>query len=145
MIAQGGFQDGRLVRAKKKKAANSLVQLYPLPQITPSTLVIVLTVWKQTNPQPIPNSWIQLIPSLAIGVQALLCQPDKASHSLADSHASHGNRVILRCMNLLLAVVTGLFASLALMVWVTPLLAITASVTLSVLHGPPGSEAASGR
>jgi hypothetical protein len=42
VIAQGGFRDGRLEQAKKKKAANSLVQLYPLPQITPSTLVIFL-------------------------------------------------------------------------------------------------------
>jgi hypothetical protein len=44
VIARGGFQDGRFEQAKKKKAANSLVQLYPLPQITPSTLVIFLTV-----------------------------------------------------------------------------------------------------
>jgi hypothetical protein len=29
-------------QAEKKKAANSLVQLYPLPQITPFTLVIFL-------------------------------------------------------------------------------------------------------
>ena len=130
---------------EKKKAANPLVQLYPLPQITPFTLVIFLNRMETDESAANFQSWLHQIPSLAVGVQALLCQPDKASHSLVDSHASHGNRVILRCMNLLPAVAMGLLASLALMVWVTPLLAITASVTPSVLHGPPGSEAASGR
>src|SRR6266404_383814 len=60
----------------------------------------------------------------------------------AKSEENYG-RVILRCMNLFPLVTIGLPASLALLVWVTPSLPSTVCVTLLVLHGPPGSLAAS--
>lgn len=139
-------EDGRPEQAKKKKAANSLVQLYPLPQITPSTLVIFLN--RMETDESAANFYKLTFVNIPRWPSA--CKPYYVNLTRRRIHwriqtRVYGNRVILRCMNLLPAVAMGLLASLAWMVWVTPLLAITASVTPSVLHGPPGSEAASGR